>query len=85
MESVLLGVADVVDRVDPPGEQTEGQEAETDSDRHIVVTEGAGGAGRRDHEQVLDPLPRAECDQSRQDRPAAPILDELGRGLTGRE
>jgi hypothetical protein len=59
MTTILLGVVNVVDRVDPRGEQAERQARKRHPDGDIVVTQRAGCAGGGDHERVLDPLPGA--------------------------
>ena len=65
MAAILLGVADVVDRVDPGGEQAERHARHGHAPRNVVVAERAGRARRRDHERVLDPLLRAASSRSR--------------------
>jgi hypothetical protein len=58
VRAVLSGVTDIVDGIDSGCQQAERDERQRYPHRHIVVSEGASGAGSSDDQHVLDPLPR---------------------------
>jgi len=66
VKAILGRVADVVERVDAGGDQTKGDEGQTDARGHAVVAQRSGGPGSGDDEQILDPLAWPSRDQDRQ-------------------
>jgi hypothetical protein len=52
----VLAVDDVVEEVVPARTDAEDGESDSRPSQHVAVRQHAGGARRREHEQVLDPL-----------------------------
>ena len=65
MRAILMAIPDIVEGIDPAGEQAEGGAGDNHARWHVVVAERARRAGRADDERVLDPLARASQRQQR--------------------